>query len=88
MWLNFSFLRAVLAAGAQPDVPVRLRAVRCLLCRLSHPFQIETLYRFNKKFGPTWHPRYVAVEVLEELPRIALAALRAEGLLQPPWRLR
>ncbi|HYT25639.1 MAG TPA: phosphatidylglycerol lysyltransferase domain-containing protein, partial [Actinomycetota bacterium] len=86
--LNFSFLRAVLAAGAEPDVPVRLRAVRWLLRRLSHPFQIETLYRFNKKFGPTWHPRYVAVEVLEELPRIALAALRAEGLLQPPWRLR
>jgi lysyl-tRNA synthetase, class II len=86
--LNFSFLHALLAAGAEPDVPLGLRAARWLLHRLSGPFQIETLYRFNKKFAPAWQPRYLAVEVPEELPRVVIAALRAEGLLPVmPWRL-
>jgi lysyl-tRNA synthetase class 2 len=86
--LNFSFLRAVVAAGAEPNVPLGLRAARWLLRRLSGPFQIETLYRFNRKFAPAWQPRYLAVETPEELPRVAIAALRAEGLLPTvPWRL-
>jgi lysyl-tRNA synthetase class 2 len=86
--LNFSFLRAVIAAGAEPNVPFGLRAARWLLRRLSGPFQIETLYRFNKKFAPAWQPRYLAVEAPEELPRVAITALRAEGLLPAvPWRL-
>jgi lysyl-tRNA synthetase class 2 len=86
--LNFSFLRALLAAGAEPRVPPGLRAARWLLRRLSGPFQIETLYRFNKKFAPAWQPRYLAVETPEELPRVAIAVLRAEGLLPAvPWRL-
>jgi lysyl-tRNA synthetase class 2 len=86
MSLNFSFLRTVLAAGAEPGVAGRL--ARWLLRRLSGPFQIETLYRFNRKFCPDWQPRYLAVEALEALPWVALAMLRAEGLLCPPWRLR
>jgi lysyl-tRNA synthetase, class II len=86
--LNFSFLRTVLAAGAEPGVAGRLRAARWLLRRLSGPFQIESLYRFNRKFCPDWQPRYLAVEALEDLPQVAFAMLRAEGLLCPPWRLR
>jgi lysyl-tRNA synthetase, class II len=86
--LNFSFLRAVLAAGAGSDVPRRLRLARWLLRRLSGPFQIETLYRFNRKFDPDWQPRYLAVESPEALPQVALATLRAEGLLSLPWRVR
>jgi lysyl-tRNA synthetase class 2 len=86
--LNFSFLRALLAAGAGPDAPWRLRLARWLLCRLSGAFQIETLYRFNRKFNPDWQPRYLAVEAPEALPQVTLAILRAEGLLSLPWRLR
>jgi lysyl-tRNA synthetase class 2 len=86
--LNFSFLRAVLAAGAASDAPLRLRLARWLLQRLSGAFQIETLYRFNRKFAPDWQPRYLAVEAPEALPQVALAILRAEGLLSLPWRLR
>jgi lysyl-tRNA synthetase class 2 len=85
--LNFSFLRAVLAAGAGPGAPGQLRAARWLLRRLSGPFQIETLYRFNRKFDPDWQPRYLVVESPEELPRVALAIMRAEGLLRLPWRV-
>jgi lysyl-tRNA synthetase, class II len=84
--LNFSFLRAVLAAGAGPDAPARVRAARWLLHSLSGPFQIETLYRFNRKFDPDWQPRYLAVEAPEALPWVALATMRAEGLLCLPWR--
>ncbi len=79
--LNFSFLRAVLEAGAVADAPLAPRIACRLLRRLSGPFQIESLYRFNKKFRPRWEPRYLACEALEDLPRVALAALRAEGLL-------
>lgn len=86
--LNFSFLRTVLAAGAASDAPLRLRLARWLLRRLSGAFQIESLYRFNRKFAPDWQPRYLAVEAPEALPQVALAILRAEGLLDLPWRLR
>jgi lysyl-tRNA synthetase class 2 len=81
--LNFAFLRAVLAAGGEPGAPGRLRLARWGLRRLSGVFQIETLYRFNRKFDPDWQPRYLAVECVEELPRVAFAALKAEGLLLP-----
>jgi lysyl-tRNA synthetase class 2 len=86
--LNFSFLRALLVAGSEQGVPWRLRAARWLLRRLSGPFQIETLYRFNRKFDPDWQPRYLAVETRQELPRVALAALRAERLLPSLRQLR
>ena len=86
--LNFSFLRAVLAAGASSDAPWRLRLAHWMLQRLSGAFQIETLYRFNRKFDPDWQPRYLAVEAPEDLLRVAMATLRAEGLLTLPWRLR
>jgi lysyl-tRNA synthetase, class II len=86
--LNFSFLRAVLAAGTASDAPLRLRLARWLLQRLSGAFQIQSLYRFNRKFDPDWQPRYLAVESPEDLPRVAWATLRAEGLLRLPWRFR
>jgi len=86
--LNFSFLRAVLAAGASSDAPWRLRLARWMLQRLSGAFQIQTLYRFNRKFAPNWQPRYLTVEAPEDLLRVAMATLRAEGLLTLPWRLR
>jgi lysyl-tRNA synthetase, class II len=86
--LNFSFLRAVLAAGASSDAPRRLRLARWMLQRLSGAFRIETLYRFNRKFAPNWQPRYLTVEAPEDLLWVAMATLRAEGLLTLPWRLR
>jgi lysyl-tRNA synthetase class 2 len=84
--LNFSFLRGVLAAGAEPAAPLGLRLQRWTLRRLSRRFQIQTLYRFNKKFAPSWVPRYLAVEAVEDLPRVALGALRLEGLFALPRR--
>jgi lysyl-tRNA synthetase class 2 len=50
-------------------------------------FQIERLLRFNAKFSPHWQPRYLLFERPAALPRVALAALWAEGQLPRPPRL-
>jgi lysyl-tRNA synthetase class 2 len=85
--LNFSFLRAVLEAGS--DVGLALRVARWGLDRLSRRFPIRSLYRFNKKFAPIWQPRYLAVQTAEDLAAVTLACLRAEGLLKhSAWAAR
>jgi lysyl-tRNA synthetase, class II len=79
--LNFSALRGLLVAGSEENAPWNLKVQRWLLLRLSTTFQIETLYRFNKKFNPEWVPRYLMLGALEDAPVVLFAALRAEGLL-------
>jgi lysyl-tRNA synthetase, class II len=44
-------------------------------------FQVERLLDFNRKFGPEWAPRYLAVERLSDLPSVGLVVLHLESLL-------
>ncbi|MCW3008064.1 MAG: hypothetical protein JWP17_2690 [Solirubrobacterales bacterium] len=43
--------------------------------------QLESLYRFNRKFGPRWIPRHLVYESFLALPRTGIAAMQAEGQL-------
>jgi lysyl-tRNA synthetase class 2 len=77
--LNFAVFRAALARGERIGAGPVARAWASLLRLGSRWWQIESLYRFNAKFQPTWVPRYIAFPAARELPRIALAAMEAEG---------
>jgi lysyl-tRNA synthetase class 2 len=50
----------------------------------SRVWQLESLYRANAKYRPSWQPRYLCFPTMRDLPRIAVAALRAEAFLMPP----
>jgi lysyl-tRNA synthetase class 2 len=87
--LNFAMFRAALERGerigAGPIARLWARALRLG----SRWWQIETLYRFNAKFRPNWVPRYLIFPAVRDLPRIALAAMEAEGFGgRPPALLR
>ena len=73
------------------DPATRVQRAMGRLVTLANPlFQIESLYRFNAKFHPRWEPRYLLHEGAASFPRVALAALAAEGQLPRPgaWRQR
>ena len=82
--LNFAMFRGALEQGARLGAGPVLRRWRGLLVLASRYWQIDSLYRFNDKFGPSWHPRYVCYRRTAELPRVAVAALQAEAFLPRP----
>ncbi|MER7699936.1 MULTISPECIES: phosphatidylglycerol lysyltransferase domain-containing protein [unclassified Streptomyces] len=88
--LNFAMFRSALARGERLGAGPVLRCWRGLLIFLSRWFQIESLYKFNAKFEPRWEPRFVVFRTSRDLPRIGLAAMRAEGFvnLSPPRPFR
>jgi lysylphosphatidylglycerol synthetase-like protein (DUF2156 family) len=80
--LNFATLRAVLAGEKGDGVGQRLE--RWLLRRLSDSMQIESLWRYNAKFGPAWTPRYAVYDGPEHMLPAALAVARAESFFELP----
>jgi lysyl-tRNA synthetase, class II len=75
--LNFAaFARIIHSPAGVVD-----RGLRRFVLLADRFFQIESLYRFNAKFDPRWEPRYFMYQGARNLPRAALAALRAEGQL-------
>lgn len=86
--LNFAVFRSALERGERIGAGPVLRLWRSILVFASRWWQIETLYRFNLKFRPDWHPRFISFPSTRDLPRIALAALEAEAFLIRPHTLR
>jgi lysyl-tRNA synthetase, class II len=86
--LNFAVLRSALERGERIGAGPVAKAWRTVLVWASRWWQIETLYRFNAKFQPSWEPRFLCYPSARELPRIAVAALEAEAFLVRPRRLR
>lgn len=81
--LNFAVFREIFASEEELGVgPVR-RTWRLLLVFLSRFWQMETLYRSNDRYGPTWVPRYLCYPSPRSMPRVAVASGIAEGFI--PW---
>jgi len=82
--LNFAAFRSTFERGERLGAGPFVRLWRTVLLFASRWFQIESLYRFNAKFQPTWVPRYVVYPATRDLPRIAIAAFEAEAFLTWP----
>ncbi|MCL4423188.1 MAG: phosphatidylglycerol lysyltransferase domain-containing protein [Actinobacteria bacterium] len=80
--LNFAAMRAVLDGTVGDSIARRLE--RWLFKRLSDSIQIESLWKFNAKYHPSWLPRFVVYDSLERIVPTALALLRAESIWELP----
>lgn len=79
--LNFSPFAGLL--GTQAGLPSTRRLERSVLLRLKKvlDLQLDNLLRFNGQFAPDWLPRYVILHAWADVPRVAMAAMAAEGYL-------
>jgi lysyl-tRNA synthetase class 2 len=77
--LNFAPFAALLAPGAELTALQKIER-RALLALKGH-FQLDNLLLFNRKFFPSWQPRFVVYERKLDLPRVGIAALAAESYL-------
>lgn len=82
--LNFAVFRDALARGERIGAGPVLRLWRRVLLIASRWWQIDSLYRFNDKFAPSWQPRYFCYPRARDIPRVALAALEAEAFVVRP----
>jgi len=80
--LNFATLRAVLAGETGDSMSQRVE--RWLLRRMSESMQIESLWKYNAKFTPTWRARYAVYDAPEHMLPAALAVARAESFFELP----
>jgi lysyl-tRNA synthetase, class II len=79
--LNFSPFAGLL--GSHDQLPSMQRLQRRALLRLKGvlALQLDNLLQFNSQFDPTWQHRYVILQAWADLPRVAVAAMAAEGYL-------
>lgn len=84
--LNFAVLRSVFARAEGLGAGPVLRILHRLLRLASRYWQLESLYRANAKYQPAWQPRYLCFPTARDLPRIAVAVLKAEAFLPTGWR--
>jgi len=80
--LNFSVMRSVLADEAVQGIGQRIN--RRVLGWLSESMQIESLWKYNAKFDPDWHPRYAVYDSIEAFLPAALAVAKAESFWELP----
>jgi lysylphosphatidylglycerol synthetase-like protein (DUF2156 family) len=80
--LNFAAMRSILEGDSGDGVTQRVE--RWALRRLSGVLQIETLWRFNAKYEPTWLPRYIVFDSAEQFVPVTVQIMRAESLTEVP----
>ncbi|MCW2828351.1 MAG: putative lysyl-tRNA synthetase [Marmoricola sp.] len=82
--LNFAMFREAFERGAELGAGPVARLWRRALVLASRTWQLESLYRSNAKYRPTWQPRFICFEYTSDLPRVGTAAGSAEGFLTRP----
>jgi lysyl-tRNA synthetase class 2 len=86
--LNFAAFRSIIDRGERMGASALSRFNRNALVAVSRWVQIDSLYRFNAKFGPRWVPRYIMYPDGRSMPHVGLAFLEAEGFLPALSRRR
>lgn len=80
--LNFSAMRSTLDGDSGDGITQKVE--RWALRRLSGVLQIESLWKFNAKYEPSWLPRYICYDSAEQLIPTAIQIMRAESLTDMP----
>ena len=80
--LNFAVMRSVLAHETGERIGHRIE--RWMLGWLSDSMQIESLWKYNAKFDPDWHPRYAVYDSAETFLTSAIAVAKAESFWELP----
>lgn len=79
--LNFAMFRTVFAEAEKFGAGPVTKLNNAVLGIFSRFFQLESLYRSNAKYRPSWVPRYLCIDSPLSLLRVSLAAGSAEGFL-------
>jgi len=82
--LNFATFRSIFERGERLGASPFTRLSHRVLIFISKFYQMESLYRFNIKFRPTWNPRYIMFPSINRLIRVALAILMIESFITIP----
>ncbi|HYI53021.1 MAG TPA: bifunctional lysylphosphatidylglycerol synthetase/lysine--tRNA ligase LysX [Microlunatus sp.] len=82
--MNFAVFREAFERGAEIGAGPIAKAWRQALLLASRNWQLESLYRSNAKYLPSWQPRFMCFEYASDLPRVGTAAGSAEGFLTRP----
>lgn len=80
--LNFAGFAHVM--GSDRPLTRRQQVLRWVLAHSHDRFQLERLVTFNRKFLPSWQPRYLVHQGTLDLPIAGLRVLQAEAYVRPP----
>lgn len=79
--LNFCMFRTAFAGAEELGANPMTRLNGSVLGVLDRVWQLERLYRSNRRYRPEWVPRYVCFADVMALPQTVLAIGQAEGFL-------
>jgi lysyl-tRNA synthetase class 2 len=86
--LNFAMFRSAFEEGARIGAGPVMRLWRRTLLVASRWWQIESLYRSNVKYHPTWRPRFLCFAETRDIALVGAASGVAEGIIDLPTFLR
>jgi len=82
--LNFAVLRGIFEAAERVGAGPLVRTGNKALTFASRFWQLQTLYLATARYRPRWEPRFLCYDSTFALPRVAMAAMMAEGFLPAP----